>query len=486
MSTRKLVIIITFLAIFAMAARISVDTDTWWHLRAGQWMLDHRQIPQADPFSYTRGGESWQYPGWLVELPMIVLYRLGGPGLLNLWTAAFVTLAFGFIWFTLTGNVFLRAFTLIMAATVSAVYWAARPYLVTFLLAAVFIFILEDFRWRNRDHLWWLPVLMVVWVNSHGGFIVGFLIWGVYTFDILLKWALGRMGLVEENSGSGRRSLRLMVVGGFLLAALLINPSGAAMFPYAFKTVRIGALQDFIQEWQTPNFHLLHVQPFAWLLLLTFGVVGASRRRIALTDFLLFSGFAYMGLLAGRNVALFALAAPMVLTRHADPLLQALGRKLGFHPRTPTMTTRKAAALNWILLALVVLAVLIKAASIYPMAVNQKAFRDSLPVGAVDYLRTSSLPGRLFNSYNWGGYLLWALPEYPVFIDGRTDLYNDDVINEWLQVVRAEPGWKDTLARWGVNLIVLEKGMLVSRLLESDPDWKQLYVDDLSVIYAKR
>jgi hypothetical protein len=484
MSTRKLVVFITFLAIFAMAARISVDTDTWWHLRAGQWMLENRQIPQVDPFSYTRGGEPWQYPGWLVELPMIALYRLGGPGLLNLWTAAIVTLAFVFIWFTLSGNAFLRAFSLILAATVSAVYWAARPYLVTFLLAAVFLWALEDYRWRSRDHLWWLPVLMIVWVNSHGGFIAGFLIWGVYTFYALLTWTLGRLGISESSPAGGRRLLRLLVIGGTMLAAVLINPSGAAMVPYAFKTVRIGALQDFIQEWQTPNFHLLHVQPFAWLLLLTFGVVGASRRRIALTDFLLFAGFAYMGLLAGRNVALFALAAPIVLTRHADPLLAAIGRKIGYRTRTPATTTGRTALLNWILLVLVLLAALIKAGTVVPSVVNQKAFRESLPVGAVEYLRTANLPGKLFNSYNWGGYLLWALPEYPVFIDGRTDLYDDEVISEWLQVVRAEPGWQDILDRRNVRLVILEPGYPLVIRLEAE-GWKSVYQDDNSVIYAR-
>jgi hypothetical protein len=156
--------------VFAMAARISVDTDTWWHLRAGQWILEHRSIPQVDSFSYTRAGEPWQYPGWLVEAPMYLLYEVGGPGALNLWTAGMVTLAFIFIWFTLSGGPFLRAFVIVLAATVSGVYWAARPYLVTFLLAAVFLWILEDFRWRKVDRLWWLPVLMVVWVNSHGGF----------------------------------------------------------------------------------------------------------------------------------------------------------------------------------------------------------------------------------------------------------------------------------------------------------------------------
>ena len=84
LTTKRLVVCLTFLAVFAMAARISVDTDTWWHLRAGQWIVEHCAVPQQDPFSHTRLGERWQYPGWLVEVPMYAIYQAFGPGGLNL------------------------------------------------------------------------------------------------------------------------------------------------------------------------------------------------------------------------------------------------------------------------------------------------------------------------------------------------------------------------------------------------------------------
>jgi len=486
MRMQRLVMWITLLAVFAMAARVSVDTDTWWHLRAGQWIVENRSIPQTDPFSYTRDGESWQYPGWLVEVPMFILFQVGGPGMLNLWTAGMVTLVFLFLWHTLTGGPFLRAFALVLAATASAVYWAARPYLVTFLLAAIFLWILEDYRWRKYDRLWWLPLLMIVWVNSHGGFVVGIILWGVYFTNSLIAWIVSRYRYVDLESPM-RVVQRLLLVGALLLVAILINPSGMAMYTYAFKTVGIGALQDYIQEWQSPNFHLLHVQPFAWLLLLTFGVVGASRQRLALTDFLLFAGFAYMGLLAGRNVALFALAAPIVLTRHAAPLLAVLGREFGYTGVSDnTSKSGINCYLNWVLVGLVVLAVIIKSLSVMPLAVNENAFRQSMPIDAVEHLRQSAPSGRLFNSYNWGGYLLWALPEYPVFIDGRTDLYNDEVIDQWLQVMRAEPGWQQVLADYQVNLIMVENGSTLDRVLEDEPGWSLTYEDDLAVLYQAR
>lgn len=489
MSTRRLVTWITFLAIFAMSARVSVDTDTWWHLRAGQWIIEQRQVLQVDPFSYTRLGQPWQYPGWLVEAPMAWIYRLFGPGGLNLWTGIMVTLAFAFVWRTLSGGEFLRAFVLVLAAAASGVYWAARPYLVTFLLAAVFLWLLERDRWqrsaRSLDGLWALPLLMVLWANSHGGFAVGFILWGVYWFAEGLAWLLPLiLSRQPLSAGRPRRFARLSLVGGLMVLALALNPSGLAMLAYPFKTVSIGALQDYILEWQSPDFHLRQAQPFIWLLLLTFAAVGASRRRMALTDFLLVAGFTYMALLAWRNVALFALVAPAVLTRHAAPLLAALGRRFGFQGASPTPPTRAQTLLNTALLVILILAVLVKVSADFPPAANQQAFRRNLPVDAVAFIKEKSPPGRLFNSYNWGGYLLWELPEYPVFIDGRTDLYNDEVIDQWLQVVRAEPGWQDVLDRWGVRLILLEPGMPVVGQLQA-AGWQKLYQDQQAVVYRR-
>lgn len=477
-----------------MAARISVDHDTWWHLRAGQWIVENRAVPQVDPFSYTRAGESWQYPGWLVEVPMYLIYRALGPGGLNLWTAAMVTLAFVFVWGTLSGGPFLKAFVVVLAAAASGVYWAARPYLVTFVLAAACLWILEDFHWQRspaaQKRLWWLPVLMILWANSHGGFAVGFILWGVYWFAELVRWVSNRFAqnpqlAIVDSQFTIRKSLQRLTLIGLLLAlAVCINPSGPAMLAYPFKTVSIGALQDYIQEWQSPNFHETSMQPFIWLSLLTFAAVGVSRRRLALTDVLLVGGFAYMGLMAGRNIALFALAAPPVLTRHAAPLLQVIGRSLGYHGVSPAKPRRAQALLNWILLGALALAALVKAGMDFPRSVNEQAFREKFPLEAVAFIRTQQPQGRLFNSYNWGAYLLWELPEYPLFVDGRTDLYDDEIIGQWLQVVRGEPGWQAILDQWGVRLILLEPSMPLVNQLE-DQGWVLLYGDEMAVIYGR-
>lgn len=506
-----------FALIFIMAARISIDTDTWWHLRAGEWMLDNHALLRVDVFSYTRVGADWDYPGWLVEIPMTMIYRLLGWGGINLWTAIMVSAAFFFLWYTLEGGFFLRAFTLILAAATSAVYWAARPYLITFLLAAIFLWVLEDYRWRRANRLWILPPLMLIWGNSHGGFAVGFLLWGIYFVGGMQVWSLILHGLRnrawrrtepridtnEEKEGallpassmkflsgflrSGWESIdrKLLWIGVFLLVAICFNPGGPTILLYPFKTVSIGVLKDYIQEWQSPDFHQRPVQPFAWMLLLVFGILGASRKRLAGIDFLLLAGFTYMSLLAGRNIALFALVAAPIITRHAQPLLEAGARWLNLRNLSRPFPPAVQRALNIVLYGLLAVGIIAKLSLVFPASANEKAFRETLPVDAVQYLREERPAGRLFNSYNWGGYLLWALTEYPVFVDGRTDLYNDEIIGEWLHVVRADPGWEKILERYGVNVVLIEKGSALERVLGLTPGWNLAYQDEKAVIYQR-
>jgi hypothetical protein len=468
------------LAIFAMSVRISMDTDSWWHLRAGQWILENNAIPQVDVFSYTRYGQAWKYPGWLVEVPMYWIYQRLGPGGLNLWTAAMVTLAFFFIWQVARGDYFVRAFVIILSATAAGVYWSARPHLVTLLFSAIFLNILEQFRWKKSGidykRLFWLPIIMIIWANSHGGFIVGFLIWGVYFLDGLVRW--------RKSDLNDKQILTLGLIGLAMGAAVCLNPSGPIMLMYPFKTAQVGALQNYIQEWQPPNFTTLSVQPFLWLMLLAFGVVGLSGMRLALTDFLLVAGFGYLGLTAGRNIALFSLVAALLITRHAEIVLSMFEKRLEYRLDREEVHYHLKLTVNWAIFCLICLVTILKAASVYPDAVNQAVFEKFLPIKAVDTIRLQKSPQNLFNSYNWGGYLLFNLSDYEVFIDGRTDLYNDQIVDQWVQVVQAEAGWQAVLKEWQVNTILIEPHWPVTKLLLNE-GWQLVYKDEISIVLSR-
>lgn len=487
MSFRNLILALTFMAVFVMGLRFSVDTDTWWQLRTGELIAHERAIPTTDSFSFTREGEPWRYPSsaWLMELKLYFIYDWFGPGGLNIWMAAVISVAFAFIYMAMSGGGFLKAFVLVLATTVSGVYWAARPYMASFVMSAIFLWILEDFRWNRKNRLIFFPILMALWVNSHPGFAIGFILVGIYFVDELVRWLADNWPMRRTKIRAallGRVGAFLLVILGMLIAAC-INPVGPAIFGYPFETVSIGVLRDYIQEWQSPNFHELATQPFIWLLLLTLGALGVARKRIALSDFLLTAATVYLALLAGRNMPLFALVAPIVLTRYAAPIIDEMRKKLKWRTNIPK-TPRWQGMLNIAILGLLTLAVIMRAWVIYPELANEADYVEDAPVGAVEFIKETLPAGRLFNSYNWGGFLIWNLRDYPVYVDGRTDLYSDGLLREWLNTVKANAGWDSALRRWDIRLVLIEPEWPLAKILPT-AGWQLLYEDEYSVLYGR-
>jgi len=482
----RLVAAIAFVGVAAMAVRVSADGDTFWHLRAGEWILEHRQALNADPFSLTRNGQPWEYPGWLAEVVLYGAYEVLGYAGLNLLTAGSVVLAFALLWPSLEGPPLLRAFILSLAAATSAVYWSARPQILSFVLTAAFLLVLEKWRAAGLRRLWVLPALMALWANLHGGFAIGFLILMVYLAGSLIELGAAVIfsGVLLQDAWRGKKAeiVGLVTAGLLSAAAVGLNPHGLSLLLYPFKTVSIGVLRDYIQEWQSPSFHRLEVQPFLWMLLLgtlAFALSSMPKRPSELIGFL---GFGAMALLAGRNIALFALVAAPPLARHAGSALEPLTRRIRRGRQVPP---RVAGILNASILVLVLAAAVLKITIPLRDEVNSEALQDRLPVAAVDWIRVHRPAGPLFNSYNWGGYILWALyPDYPSFVDGRTDLFDDAILNEYLLTWRADSGWEEVFARWGIRLALLEPDAPLVLALEAE-GWSRLYEDDQAVILGR-
>lgn len=498
MNIKRLLFLITFMAVFAMAARVSIDSDTWWHLATGKLILESGSVPQTDPFSHTRAAAPWLYPStsWLMQITLYSIYSHFGAGGLNLFTALMVTLAFLVVYHTLDSGPFLRAFVIIFAAAISGVYWAARPYLMTFLLTALGLKVLEDFRSGRKDRLWLMPLIMLVWVNSHGGWAYGLILWGLYGLAFGLEWlaqarqpgALLPTDFSRQWLAGGLRGAvgRMLLIGLLMLLAVCINPAGAHILQYPFQTVAIESLQDHIAEWQSPDFHQRNVQPFLWMLLLLFGILNLSQKKLQLTEYLLLIIFTSLSLIAARNIAMFALVIPIILSRQAAPLAEKLGQRFGYRGISDSPPARLPNIVNWLLFGLLLLSVLLKAASVFPASMNDAYIHQNMPAGAVAYLKQHQPPGELLNSYNWGGYLIWHLPDYPVFVDGRTDLYGDQLLDEWFELVRAEGSWQSGLQKWKVNLVLLEPSTPLARELKHDPGWSLLYQDQVSLLYGRQ
>ncbi len=469
-----------------MAVRVTVDTDTWWHLRAGSWMLEKGEILRTDPFSLTKQGEPWIYPGWLAQVILYgVFHTLGFAGL-NLLTAIMVVIAFVFIWPLLDAPPLMRAFVLILAATVSAVYWSARPQIFSFALSAIVLWCLTQADAGQFRKLWILPPLMALWSNLHGGFAIGFLLIGTYLFGELVELVLDvrfRPQSSAEVVRVHKDKIRGLVIIGLVCAvAVSINPHGPQMLLYPFKTVSVGVLQEYIEEWQSPNFHRLEVQPFLWMLMLSVVALALSRERKRAVDILLLTGFASLSLVAARNIATFALVAAPVLARQSNAVVKPLLKNRARRPDFPEPIAQR---INIILVIILALAALIKIAIPLRDQVNSDAIAGQVPVEAVAYLQEHPDLGPLYNSYNWGGYVIWALyPGHLSFVDGRTDLFGDEILEGYLKTWRAEPGWEGNLDQWGIRIALLEANAPLALVLEH-AGWELLYEDEMAVVLAR-
>ncbi|MBI5348132.1 MAG: hypothetical protein HZB77_02255 [Chloroflexi bacterium] len=509
LTTRRLALSILFLGLFAMAMKPSVDTDSFWHLRAGAWMLDNARLLTIDLFSYTRFNQAWINHSWLSQTLMAIIYRVGGYGGLNLFTASVIVLAFVFVYRAGEGGGYLRAFIIILAATTSGVYWSARPQILSLLLTAIFVYILYDYLWRDANRLWLLPPLMLLWVNLHGGFAIGFILLVIAFIGELLRTSL-RVFEKQSQSVTEIASQRTLAmtnskatwIGGYGLACAVVaclNPYGAQMLLYPFRTVSIGVLQNFIQEWQSPNFHQPEAQVFIVMLLATVAAIGFSRRRLDLTDFLVFAVFSALSLLAWRNVAAFAVVVAPILMRYANSAVEELQEKypklklpnpsglthsvsLRGAPRDPKGLT----LINGFIVIVIAFAVLLKMADAMSAKTNDEAIAKLAPVKAAEYLKANPVAGKMFNAYNFGGYLIWALyPHQLVYVDGRTDLYDGELLKEYLNTALADEGWNKTLKDRDIGVVLVETVSPLARALAASPAWSVKYQDKLASVIVK-
>lgn len=480
-TTERAMLVIVFALLLAMATRIPVDTDTWWHLRSAEYTLTRGMI-YTDPFSHTMQGEAWINHSWGAQLVLYAAWQIGGNVGLALYTALLATGGMVFVYLCCAGNSYLRAFALIACAATAAVFWSARPQMLSFFLSTVILYLLHLHKREGKDRLWLIPPIMALWGNLHAGFSIGFIfLLGSIAGEMLGTLFKRRDAEPPDHTltwGAIRKLLLITVVSA---AALVINPYGLNMLSVPFQTVSIGALRDYIQEWNSPNFHGRETWPFIFLLLGVFGAAGASKRRLDWTDFVLVSGTTFMALLAGRNISVFAVVAAPVLTYHLDSILT----ERGWTVRPVRRAAPRMARLN----ALLVIATIIGVAAMIAATLNPARIREEqerfLPLRAVEYLNSHTLPETMFNSYNWGGYLMFAAPQHPVFVDGRTDLYGDDFLTRWYNTIMGFPGWQDTLNTYNVRLVVIENGTVLSYQLREDEAWSLAYEDSQAVIFTR-
>ncbi|MCK5341891.1 MAG: hypothetical protein KAR20_00725, partial [Candidatus Heimdallarchaeota archaeon] len=357
-----------------------------------------------------------------------------------------------------------------------SVVWSPRPQIMSLVLFGLVSYLLYLYKWKKKDHLAWLVPIFLLWGNLHGGYVLGVILLGVMICGELLNKILP--GKTEFHlDWPDIKKLVFWTIASML--AVLINPFGIGMWKIPFNTVEVKALQNLISEWASPDFHQLFQQPMLWILFLIFFAIGKSKKSIDGTDLLSVIVFSWFAFTARRNFGPFAMVSAPVISRHLHAITENWKLE-GKEKKTNSSTAGNISgvARNWINLVIILL--LVFAAGWKALDVNKISFvlereDEIFPSQAVEILRNDNDPGKIFNEYNWGGYLIWHLRDYQVFVDGRTDLYGDEIISEWSEILNASPGWENKLEKWDVDYLLVRSDWPV--LLVLDNEWEIIYSD---------
>lgn len=524
LSTRRLFAFALLALLFTLTAGQITDPDFWWHLRAGQLIFETRAVPHVDPFSFTAHGREWVAHEWLTELLMYAAHRLAGWGALIVSFAALTTGALMLVYgraSRVAAHPFVAGAATLLTAYASAPMWGVRPQMVSFLLASVFVALLDSYARDGRARrLGWLPALMLIWVNMHGGFALGLALVGLTAAGLGLDEIVGagrytksavdeqklKLGGSVRGTGSESPELTrrewarlvcsrawprvrpLLLALGACAAVVPLNPSGARLFTYPLETLRSGAMQRNIHEWFSPDFHRPEAHAFALLLFAVLVALAVSPRRARPRELLLLCVTAYAGLRSWRNIPVFALVAAPLLAEHLWVFLKSRNWARGL-----TVAERRDGG-DGVILKLILNATLFVVipsglcAAGVSRAVGRQAMveAEQFPAAAVEFLRARET-GPIFNGYGWGGYLIWKLyPSRLVYIDGRADVYGDEFFEGFLQTEAGGRDWRARLERDGVRTVMVVPDAALASLLREDAAWEKVFEDAQAVIFFKR
>jgi hypothetical protein len=279
-----------------------------------------------------------------------------------------------------------------------------------------------------------------------------------------------------------RRLGKLGVISLLALFALSLNPYGPRMMLYPFDTVGLQTLNLFIQEWLSPNFKNPQTWTFMLMLLAILTLASQTRARLDWSEVSLVVGTAILALFAARNIAVFAIVATPILSRQVADFLEERGWRLP----PPSPLTRAKLWLNWALLGLITLGALAQIATTLAPRNVEATQAEFLPVGALDYLKANPPPGPIFNHYNWGGLLIFELPNVPVLLDGRTDLYGDAFLKDYFNALLGGSEWRTLFEEYNIQAAFLESESALTTLLREDEAWTVVYEDEQAIILQRQ
>lgn len=471
------VFILLFLSVLMSGPKmLNIDGDLPRHLLVGKVVLETGMPPTTEIFSYVYENRPYTPHEWLADVIFFLIYKGLGLNGIVLLAGILVAATFAILYSESVSKTSVRLLTLfliLVGAAVTSIHWITRPHLFTMLFLAVWMILTERLYRGIPVKIWVFALVMLLWANVHAEFIAGFLILFAYLAGSALQY------LISRSVAALKTSRDLLTVALLSFLASLFNPVGLKTWDIVFGYVNNRYLLSRIAETRPPNFMHAEYWPLLALFAIAILVMIARRNEFAPAHFFLLAGFGVMSLLSARNAHLTGVVFPFVLSnglvgivllKPLEKLEARIGEMEGQTRRSPLP------AVVTILVSALVIA--------FPLNQMNRFEPHRFPVNAVGWLENHTPAGRMFNAFDWGGYILFYLwPEQKVFIESQTDV-TGEVTQKYEQVVTLQAGWQDILERYDVNWAILPPEWPLARELKAQ-GWETVYQDQTAVIVVR-
>lgn len=476
---------IIFIALFVGALltgprMLNTDSDLGRHLTIGSYILNTHQIPTHDLLSFTMASQPRPPYEWLAQVLFAIAYRLLNLDGVVLLTALVIAGTFVIVFadsIRRSHTPLIALLLTIWAALASSLHWLVRPHIFSFLFFAIWVGLLERFRKREKVALWVFPALMLIWVNTHGGFVFGLLAW--------LAYFAGWMWEYFRKSVTWKIGKQLLLLGGMSLISTVITPDLWHNWNAILNNNSAYILSRTV-ETMPPDFNSPGIWPFAGLLSLAVILWFLRIKEVKASHSFLLLGLALMSLVVARNIPFFVIASAPILS---DWIKQTLA-KFNYWLRIEESFANINQTLRGFFWPLVIF-LIGTGIFTYHYVETQNTINQfnaqAYPVLAADWMDKHPMQGNTFNDFNWGGYLLYRLwPGQRVFIDSQSDFYGEALTRQSEEILNGEQNWEAKLSQYNVTRIIVPRDEGLVRAAEKSTDWKIAYEDNVAIIFVRR
>jgi hypothetical protein len=453
---------------------ITADPDLWGHLMFGKEIWTSKDIPHVDMYSYTAYGLQWINHEWLSEMMMwLVFMKFGSPGLLiaKMLIGFIVISAISIISYNRKSHVLIYCVVFMISTFIMSPGFMIRPQLMTFLFTSLFFLVIHFYLEKRFNLLWTLPLLMFLWVNSHGGFIIGA---GILPIIVILEL----LDCLKNNKD--RSHLRVLILWVIITdISLLINPYGLHILTFLYKTL---TLPRNISEWEPItlfDFSYMRLKIFSLGVIFSFFINKNKNRYWEIGIIIVAMLYAF---LHQRHTPILAIFAAPFLTEKLSEITQGLrlNEQIGSQPSQIILATFFAVLTGYQLF--------ITINKYINTGFNIIVDSTVYPVNAIQFLKTNSLKGNLLVPFDWGEYAVWKLyPDNKVSIDGRFDtVYPGEVIDAHFNAMKSEEGWNYLLNKYPTDIILARRDPFSIKMINKQSNWIYIYSDKISIIFLKR